>query len=109
MKTAFKSGSQINVTASGADLAPGTVVLEGDVVAITVNTIADGETGPANLKGHYTDQPKVNGTAAARGATAYWDDTAKEFTPTGPADAVAGIFAEAAASGDTTCEVILNL
>ena len=55
MKTAYKSGNQINVTASGADLAPGTVVVVGDVIAITVNTIADGKTGPGNIKGHYVD------------------------------------------------------
>ena len=52
--------------------------------------------------------PKASG-AITQGALLYWDDTAENLTTTASGNTLVGVAAAAAASGDATVPLLLNV
>ena len=107
MKTYHKSGVVANVTASGAAIASGAVVILGALLGVAGNLIADGRTGPVYLAG-VVKLTKLAGEAWTQGQRLFWDSVAEKIQVT-PTSQFAGIAFIAAASADTTGYVDLNV
>jgi predicted RecA/RadA family phage recombinase len=98
---------------SGSSIAAGTPTVMGNVIGIPLATIANGATGVMAVNGVFTC-PKVTGTAWTQGAKLLWDASAGKFdlgtaTPASGDVSVCCVAAAAAASGDATGKVLLNV
>lgn len=113
MARTFKQPGGIleHANASGSDIAAGDVVVTGDVVAIALVDIPDGESGSIAIAGVHT-VPKTTGTAWVQGDAIDWDASAGEFhkgvTPATGDVVTCGVAAKAAASADATAELLLT-
>lgn len=107
----IKEGRKIDYT-PGADVAAGTVVLQGDMFGVAEVDIPANRLGALATEGIF-DITKATGggTAFTAGAKAYWDAANSRATNTAASGAnkQIGYAALAAADGDATVTVILTL
>lgn len=80
----------IDYTPSGADVAAGEIIITADRVGIADRPIADGELGALVIGQSVWDITKEDGVAINDGEDVFWDDTGKQCTNVGPADAYLG-------------------
>lgn len=106
MKAVRKSsGKQFKVVA-GADIAAGDVVVAGGLHGVAPYAIPQGAAGVVDREGEF--EVEFDGAAAVvQGASAYWNATSGKVTATATDNTLLGFFAEAAASGDAVCKVVL--
>jgi predicted RecA/RadA family phage recombinase len=100
-------GDVWNHTASGA-IAAGDVVVMSAIVGVALAAIADGAVGAVAVEGLFA-VTKKSGDTFAQGEAVYWDTTPGEATSTSSGNTLMGHAAEAAASGDATVTVLLNV
>lgn len=96
----------LDYTPSAAVAAGGVVVLN-DLVTVAPVAIAANALGAVSVEGVW-DMPKATG-AIGQGALVYWDATAGNVTTTASGNKRAGKAAKAAASGDATVQVLINV
>jgi predicted RecA/RadA family phage recombinase len=104
--TFIQEGHYIDHTPVGA-LASGDVVVQGDLVGVTVRPIAAGELGSLAVDGVF-DFNKNTGVTYTVGTILYWDDTANVVTTTSAGNKSIGKVVRAAASADTTVRMRLS-
>ena len=98
---------------SGSSIAAGTPTVMGNLIGIPLVTIANGATGAMAMEGVFTC-PKVTGSAWVQGARLLWDASAAKFdvgtaTPATGDVSVCCVAGAAAASGDATGKVLINV
>jgi predicted RecA/RadA family phage recombinase len=101
--TFIQEGHYIDHTPAGA-LASGDVVVQGDLVGVTLRPLAAGETGSLAVDGVF-DFNKNTGVAYTVGTILYWDDTNNVVTTTAAGNKAIGKVVRAAASADTTVRI----
>ncbi len=106
MASYFQHGHTLDYTPSSA-VAAGDVVVLNDLVTVADKPIPANTLGAVAVEGVYT-LPKASG-AIGQGAIVYWDGTNSNVTTTATGNKRAGKAAYAAASGDTTVRVLLNI
>ena len=104
--TFVQDGRLIDHTPAGA-LAAGDVVVQGDLVAVTIRPLAAGEAGSLVTEGVF-DFAKNTGVAYTVGQILYWDDTNNVVTATATGNKQIGKVVLAAATTDTTVRVRLS-
>lgn len=106
--TFVHDGRAIDYTPA-ADVAAGTVVVQGDLVAVAKLDIAAHTLGALHPVGVY-DVPKATGTdtGIAAGVKVYWDATAKQATATASTNKYMGKTVKAAADADAIVRVRLE-
>lgn len=92
---------------AAADIASGDLVVMGVIAGVALTDIATGGRGAVQVKGVF-DLPKATG-AVAQGAKLYWSSANSNVTTTASGNTLIGVAAEAAASGDATIPVVLNV
>lgn len=101
--TFIQEGHYIDHTPSSA-LASGDVVVQGDLVGVTLRPLAAGETGALAVDGIF-DFNKSTGVAFTVGTLLYWDDTNNVVTTTSAGNKAIGKVVRAAALADTTVRI----
>jgi predicted RecA/RadA family phage recombinase len=104
--TFIQEGHYIDHTPVSA-LASGDVVVQGDLVGVTVRPLAAGEVGSIAVDGVF-DLTKNTGVAFTVGTILYWDDTNNVVTTTSAGNKSIGKVVRAAASADTTVRMRLS-
>jgi predicted RecA/RadA family phage recombinase len=104
--TFIQDGKYIDHTPAGA-LASGDVVVQGDLVGVTVRPLAVGELGSLAVDGVF-DFNKNTGVAFTVGTILYWDDTNNVVTATATGNKQIGKVVRAAATTDTTVRMRLS-
>lgn len=104
--TFIQEGHYIDHTPASA-LAAGDVVVQGDLVGVTVRPLAIGELGSLAVDGVF-DFNKSTGVAFTIGTILYWDNTNKVVTTTTTGNKSIGKVVRAAASADTTVRIRLS-
>ena len=104
--TFIQEGHYIDYTPVGA-LASGDVVVQGDLVGVTVRPIAAGELGSLAVDGIF-DFNKNTGVAFTVGTILFWDDTNNVVTTTSAGNKSIGKVVRAAALADTTVRIRLS-
>jgi predicted RecA/RadA family phage recombinase len=104
--TFVHDGKYIDHTPAGA-LASGDVVVQGDLVGVTVRPLAVGELGALAVDGIF-DFTKNTGVAYTVGTILYWDDTNNVVTTTATGNKQIGKVVRAAGTTDTTVRVRLS-
>ena len=103
----IQEGKSLNYTPSGADVASGDFLVIGAIGAVAKTDIADGKTGAVHICGVFS-VAKVSG-AITQGAKLYWNSTNSNLTTTASGNTLVGVAAAAAASGDATVPLLLNV
>ena len=104
--TFIQEGHYIDHTPVSA-LASGDVVVQGDLVGVTVRPLAAGEIGSIAVDGVF-DFTKNTGVAFTVGTILYWDDTNNVVTTTSAGNKSIGKVVRAAASADTAVRMRLS-
>lgn len=104
----IQEGKALNYTPSGADVASGDFLVVGTIGAIAKTDIADGKTGAVHICGVFS-VAKASGAAVTQGAKLYWNSTNSNLTTTASGNTLVGVAAAAAASGDATVPLLLNV
>ena len=104
--TFIQEGHYIDHTPATA-LASGDVVVQGDLVGVTVRPLAAGELGSLAVDG-ICDFNKSTGVAFTVGTILYWDNTNKVVPTTAAGNKSIGKVVRAAASADTTVRIRLS-
>ena len=104
--TFIQEGKYIDHTPVGA-LASGDVVVQGDLVGVTLRPIAAGELGSLAVDGVF-DFTKNTGVAYTVGTILYWDDTNNVVTTTSAGNKSIGKVVRAAGTTDTLARVRLS-
>ena len=104
--TFIQEGHYIDHTPVSA-LGSGDVVVQGDLVGVTVRPLAAGEVGSIAVDGVF-DFTKNTGVAFTVGTILYWDDTNNVVTTTSAGNKSIGKVVRAAASADTTVRMRLS-
>jgi predicted RecA/RadA family phage recombinase len=104
--TFIQEGKYIDHTPVGA-LASGDVVVQGDLVGVTLRPIAAGELGSLAVDGVF-DFTKNTGVAYTVGTLLYWDDTNNVVTTTSAGNKSIGKVVRAAGTTDTLARVRLS-
>lgn len=104
--TFIQEGKYIDHTPVGA-LASGDVVVQGDLVGITLRPIAAGELGSLAVDGVF-DFTKNTGVAYTVGTILYWDDTNNVVTATSAGNKQIGKVVRAAGTTETSVRVRLS-
>ncbi len=104
--TFIQEGHYIDHTPVSA-LASGDVVVQGDLVGVTVRPLAAGEVGSIAVDGVF-DFTKNTGVPFTVGTILYWDDTNNVVTTTSAGNKSIGKVVRAAASADTTVRMRLS-
>ena len=107
MKTFVQTGSILSLIAPSGGVTGGLPVKIGSIVAIPVNSAAEGERFEGQVDGVH-NLVKATGAAWTVGAKIYWDDTAKNCTATVGTNTLLGVAVKAAASGDAEGVLRLN-
>lgn len=111
MKNYVADGKTVTITAGGT-ITSGAVDSLNDLVGVAQNDAASGESVVYALEGVYR-VAKATGAAWAVGEAVNWDNSASNFTKAATAAAGdvtdAGVAMAAAASGDTTGLVKINI
>lgn len=102
-----QEGKTLNYTPSGADVASGEFVVIGVIGGVAKSAIADGKTGAVHICGVFS-VAKASG-AVTQGAKLYWNSSNSNLTTTASGNTLVGVAAEAAASGDATAKLLLNV
>ncbi len=102
-----QEGKALNYTPSGADIASGDLVIIGTIAGVARTDIADGKTGAVHICGVFS-LPKASG-AVTQGAKLYWSSANSNVTTTASGNTLIGVAAAAAASGDASIPVLLNV
>lgn len=105
MNSFKKMGDTVTLPAPYA-VASGLGALIGAIFGVAASTYAQGAPGEFRRTGQFSF-PRATGAATTAGQKAYWDDTAKNVTPTAGTNKLIGAFIEAHAAGDTSAEVVL--
>jgi predicted RecA/RadA family phage recombinase len=92
---------------SGSDVPVGTVLLIGDTVSVADRPLVANVLGSVAVEGIFS-MPKA-AEAISLGVVVYWDNTNGVITTTATNNKRAGKSASAAASGDATVHVNLNV
>lgn len=100
-----RMGETIDFVAS-ANITAGTLVLVGTVAAVSLNDVANGETGVGHVEGVW-ELPAVSAATGTVGALAYMT-AGGNVTGTATDNALIGKFWAAKANGQTTALVKLN-
>lgn len=106
-------GNVLDYTNTGSAIVAGALVVIGGLLAVALDDIANGATGPVQIKGVFT-LPKVSGAVIGQGESLTWDVSAGAFdddqaTPaTGDVTGASAVAAVAAGDGDTTLQVLLT-
>jgi predicted RecA/RadA family phage recombinase len=103
----IQEGKALNYTPSGADVASGDFLVIGAIGAVAKTDIADGKTGAVHICGVFS-VAKASG-AITQGAKLYWNSTNSNLTTTASGNTLVGVAAAAAASGDATVPLLLNV
>ena len=103
----IQEGKALDYTPSGADVASGDLVIIGTIAGIAKTNIADGKTGAVHICGVFS-VPKATGTVA-QGAKLYWSSANSNVTTTATRNTLVGVAASAAASGDASIPLLLNV
>lgn len=103
----IQEGKALNYTPSGADVASGDFLVIGAIGAVAKTDIADGKTGAVHICGVFS-VAKASG-AVTQGAKLYWNSTNSNLTTTASGNTLVGVAAAAAASGDATVPLLLNV
>jgi len=92
-----------------ADIAVGTVVVQGELVGVAKQAITANTTGSLALRGVF-DVAKATGvgTAISAGALVYWDDAANQATTVSTGNKLLGKSIKAAGDSDATVRVRLS-
>lgn len=104
--TFIQEGKYIDHTPIGA-LASGDVVVQGDLVGITLRPIAAGELGSLAVDGVF-DFTKNTGVAYTVGTILYWDDTNNVVTTTSAGNKQIGKVVRAAGTTETSVRIRLS-
>jgi predicted RecA/RadA family phage recombinase len=104
--TFIQEGKYIDHSPVGA-LASGDVVVQGDLVGVTLRPIAAGELGSLAVDGVF-DFTKNTGVAYTVGTILYWDDTNNVVTTTSAGNKSIGKVVRAAGTTDTLARVRLS-
>jgi predicted RecA/RadA family phage recombinase len=104
--TFIQTGDYIDHTA-GSALASGDVVVQGDLVGVTVRPLAAGELGSLAIEGVF-DFTKNTGVAYTVGTLLYWDDTANVVTTVTTGNKLIGKVVRAASTTDTSVRMRLK-
>ena len=104
--TFIQEGKYIDHTPVAA-LASGDVVVQGDLVGVTLRPIAAGELGSLAVDGVF-DFTKNTGVAYTVGTILYWDDTNNVVTTTSAGNKQIGKVVRAAGTTDTLARVRLS-
>jgi len=104
--TFIQDGKYIDHTPASA-LLSGEVVVQGDLVGVTVRPLAAGELGSLAVDGVF-DFTKNTGVAFTVGTILYWDDTNNVVTATATGNKSIGKVVRAAASADTTVRMRIS-
>lgn len=108
MATNFvQEGKTLSHTPSGADVSSGDFIVIGTIGAVAKTDIADGKTGAVHITGVFS-VAKASG-AVTQGQKLYWNSTNSNLTTTASGNTLVGVAAEAAASGDATVKILLNV
>jgi len=102
-----QEGKALNYTPSGADVASGDLVIIGTIAGVAKTDIADGKTGAAHICGVFSIA-KASG-AVTQGEKLYWNSTNSNVTTSASGNTLIGVAAAAAASGDASIPVLLNV
>ena len=105
-KNFVQEGKALNYTA-GSDINSGDFVLIDTIGGIAKTAIANGKVGAVHVTGIF-NVAKATG-AITQGAKLYWDNTNKVLTTTASGNTIVGVAAAAAASGDATVAILLNV
>lgn len=109
MKNYIQPGNVLTITNGATALLSGGGILIGAKVAIATADIAANAKGEAAFVGVFSHaKGTAAGSGGAQGASAYWDNAAKNFTAVATGNTLAGYFAEACVDADTTCKVKLT-
>lgn len=103
----IQEGKALNYTPSGADVSSGDFLVIGAIGAVAKTDIADGKTGAVHICGVFS-VAKASG-AITQGAKLYWNSTNSNLTTTASGNTLVGVAAAAAASGDATVPLLLNV
>lgn len=103
----IQEGKALNYTPSGADVASGDFLVIGAIGAVAKTDIADGKTGAVHISGVFS-VAKASG-AITQGAKLYWNSSNSNLTTTASGNTLVGVAAAAAASGDATVPLLLNV
>jgi predicted RecA/RadA family phage recombinase len=107
MATNFIQQGNILQHTAGADIVSGDLVIIGVIAGVALTDIAEGASGSVQINGVFS-LPKASG-AITQGALVYWDDDPGQVTTTASENTLIGVAASAAASGDATAEILLNV
>ncbi len=102
----YQAGYKVDYTPSSA-VAVGDAVMLNDLLAVAERPIPANKLGAVAVKGVFKI-PKAAG-AIGQGAIVYWDAANSNITTTSSGNKRAGKAAEAAASGDATVKVLINI
>jgi predicted RecA/RadA family phage recombinase len=103
----IQEGKALNYTPSGADVVSGDFLVIGTIGAVAKTDIADGKTGAVHICGVFS-VAKASG-AITQGAKLYWNSSNSNLTTTASGNTLVGVAAAAAASGDATVPLLLNV
>ena len=98
---------------TGSDTASDAVVVIGALLGVALDDIADGESGPVQIKNVF-NVPKVSGAVIAQGESLTYDITAAAFDDNaataaeGDITGAAAVAAAAAGDGETTMQVLFT-
>ena len=111
MKNLLQKGDVVRATAP-ANVASGVGMLVGSLFGVTQIAVSSGALVDIAVEGVFV-LAKATGAAWTEGARIYWDDTAKNCTPTASTNKLIGVAVMQTtgvmpASGDTTGTVLLT-
>ena len=100
-------GESLYVTLT-ADAAANDIVVQGNIVGIAQEAGSTGDSILIHLEGTWAPVPKTTGTAWTVGQKLYWKASTSKLTTVSTDGVFAGVAWAAAASGDTTGEILLG-
>lgn len=106
--TFVHDGKYVDYT-PGSDVAAGAVIVQGDLIGVTLRPIAANTAGALAVEGIF-EVPKASGasTAIAAGANVYWNAGSQVATTTASGNKLLGKTTKAAVDADTTVRVRLT-
>ena len=99
-------GESLYVTLA-ADAAANDIVVQGNIVGVAQEAGSSGDSILIHLEGTWSPVPKTTGTAWTVGQKLYWKASTSKLTTVSTDGVFAGVAWAAAASGDTTGEILL--
>ena len=107
MKNQLSDGEILTLTAPTGGVVSGTFYKIGQLIVCAQVSAAQTEQFSAVRVGTFSAVPKATGSAWTEGALLYWNDTNKNFQTASASGTLAAVALDAAASGDTTGNIVL--